>query len=673
MLKTNLRGQIRQTILPKWRPLLPLFEAVMNSVQAVQERVPGAGRIVIEIERYRGLLELDETAPVHAFTIRDNGAGFNDANFDSFNTAFSEYKLARGGKGLGRFTWLKAFERVEIRSVFLEKGEATPYVRTFVFDENYDPDTAGAVPSDDPQIGTSVRLVGFREPYRSECPRSAELIAQKVVEHFLLLFLQSNCPRVELHDLAERVLANDVFRDIFKAGASVHHFELKGHPFTFHGFRLATPRLSRHRLTYAANDRGVLSENLDDHVTNLNSRLVDPQTEASFVYLGVVQSPYLNDRVNHARTDFDIVAQDDADIPSLFEADDLKRSEIREACLACVRDDLAEIMQAIDAEKEERVVRFVEEEAPHYKMLLRRRGEFIGKIAPNASRAEIDGALHHELYQREVALKREGRRILIEAAKLDSYEEYRASLSTFMADYNELGVSALAQHVMHRRIIIDLLERAISVKQDTGKYPLEKVVHDIIFPMRSSSDDLLYSQQNLWLIDERLNYNSFIASDLPLTQVNGLDSESRKRPDLFIFDRKIVFAEGDHPISSVTLVEFKRPQRDDYVADSNPLDQVFDLVEEIRSGRFMDRSGRPISVTNERIPAQCYIVCDITPSLRRLLVNRDATATPDGQGFYGYHRNQNAYFEVIDYNKLLRDAKRRSRVFFEKLNVLAMG
>lgn len=271
----------------------------MNSVQAVQERVPGAGRIVIEIERERALLDMDEGAPIYAFTIRDNGAGFNDANFDSFNTAFSEYKLARGGKGLGRFTWLKAFQRVEIRSVFQEEGESTPYVRTFTFDEIYDPDAAGAVPADDPHIGTSVRLVGFREPYRGECPRTVELIAQKVVEHFLLLFLQSNCPHIELRDVGERVVANDVFRDSFKAGASVHKFELKGHHFTFHGFRLATPRLSRHRLTYAANDRGVLSENLDDHITNLSSRLTDPNTEASFVYLGVVQSSYLNDRVIH--------------------------------------------------------------------------------------------------------------------------------------------------------------------------------------------------------------------------------------------------------------------------------------------------------------------------------------------------------------------------------------
>ena len=36
-LKTNLRGQVRQTTLPKWKSLLPLFEAIMNAYQAIEE------------------------------------------------------------------------------------------------------------------------------------------------------------------------------------------------------------------------------------------------------------------------------------------------------------------------------------------------------------------------------------------------------------------------------------------------------------------------------------------------------------------------------------------------------------------------------------------------------------------------------------------------------------
>ena len=37
MLWTNLGNQVRQTLLPKWKLLIPLFEAVMNSFRAIHD------------------------------------------------------------------------------------------------------------------------------------------------------------------------------------------------------------------------------------------------------------------------------------------------------------------------------------------------------------------------------------------------------------------------------------------------------------------------------------------------------------------------------------------------------------------------------------------------------------------------------------------------------------
>jgi hypothetical protein len=172
MLKTSLRGQVRQTVLNKYKPLLPLFEAVINAF-AIQDTATVQGKLVIEIERERGL-GLDDTPPINGFNITDSGIGLNDTNFDSFNTAFSE----------------------------------------------------------------------------------------RLIEHVLLMFLQRNAPKVELHDLGQRLLLNQLFEADFRASAAAHTFELSGAPATIHGFRLITPRASRHRLVYAGNSRGVQSDNL---------------------------------------------------------------------------------------------------------------------------------------------------------------------------------------------------------------------------------------------------------------------------------------------------------------------------------------------------------------------------------------------------------------------------
>ena len=329
MLWTNLRNQVRQTPLPKWKPLIPLFEAVMNSFQAIRDakRSNKDGFIKITIERDAVLLD-EEFAPIRSFTITDNGIGLNDENFDSFNTAFSDHKLARGGKGLGRFTWLKAFDKVEIDSTFKEKGEEAQR-RTFMFDEDYEMDKEG-LPQATPGrgTGTTIGLIGYREPYKGTCPRTTDQIIQKLIEHFLLIFLEDDCPRVSVTDQGLVYSVNEVFDKEFRATAAAHEFHIKGMQFTLHGFRLTTPKLSRHKLVYSANQRGVVSDKLEAFVPNLNTRLIDRDGN-SFVYLGIVQSPYLTQHVNPARTDFDFASGDDGEVDqaSLFD-DEIKRSEI---------------------------------------------------------------------------------------------------------------------------------------------------------------------------------------------------------------------------------------------------------------------------------------------------------------------------------------------------------
>jgi hypothetical protein len=562
----------------------------MNSVQAIEDRpektVPG--RITVEIERLPEL-NVGGDPPIAGFRIKDNGVGFNDVNFDSFNTAFSEHKLPKGGKGLGRFVWLKAFERADVESVFTEPDAPTPLIRRFRFDESYDPDKATvtkAVPGT--PLMTTVHLVGLREPYRGMIPRAGDQIGARLLEHFLLIFLQPGCPAVDLLDGSVRTGLNETFARDFRATASDDQFTIGNAPFTVSAFRLSTARFQRHRLIYAANHRGVLTENLDDYIPNLTTKLVDPEDGTSFTYMAVVQSPFLTQNVNASRTDFNIGQGEDADAPRARFPDDISKEEIRNECLSFVQRDLADILRTMNLEKEQRIRRYIHEEAPQYKVLMRHKDEWIGKVPPAFTRQDLDTILHRELHQKEVRLKQEGSRILKEGDRLDDYEEYRKRLTAFMANYNELGMAALAQHVTHRKIILELLEKAISKDVAKDAYPLERAVHHLIFPMRETSDDLLYDQQNLWIIDERLTYHSFIASDKSLLSIEHLENRSGKRPDLLVFDRRLVIGPGEQPVSSFFLVEFKRPQRDDYTLEKNPLQQAFELVEEIRAGQFKD-------------------------------------------------------------------------------------
>ncbi|SRR5712692_11673462 len=132
-MKVDLAGKIKNTQLPRYKALLPMFEAVVNSFQAIEDAGAevSSPRIEIAVERDSVLSGLDVQGRVDGFVITDNGIGFDEANLDAFFTSDTQYKVGRGGKGIGRFIWLKAFDRAEIESHYRQNGGLVE--RTFTF------------------------------------------------------------------------------------------------------------------------------------------------------------------------------------------------------------------------------------------------------------------------------------------------------------------------------------------------------------------------------------------------------------------------------------------------------------------------------------------------------------------------------------------------------------
>jgi hypothetical protein len=132
--------------------------------------------------------------------------------------------------------------------------------------------------------------------------------------------------------------------------------------------------------------------------------------------------------------------------------------------------------------------------------------------------------------------------------------------------------------------------------------------------------------------------------------------------------RALTFAEDDSALNSLVIVEFKKPDRSDYRKE-DPVDQVYRLIREIKSGHFKDKNGREITVQSELIPAYAYVICDTTKEVEIIAQNKGLLPTPDQLGYCGYNPNLSAYIEIISYTKLLRDAKKRNRILFDKLHL----
>jgi hypothetical protein len=166
--------------------------------------------------------------------------------------------------------------------------------------------------------------------------------------------------------------------------------------------------------------------------------------------------------VNPNRTDFDFGTAEDTEYQLALSPEKLiPRAEIRNAALPFIQSDLETVIKNINAAKFDSVKRYVHESAPEYKILLKYADEFLDKLPPRPNKNDMEAALHKELHDRETNLRTEGRRIVREADKIEDYDAYYKRLVYFIDQYNELGVSALAQYVGHRKIILEFLERAI--------------------------------------------------------------------------------------------------------------------------------------------------------------------------------------------------------------------
>ena len=63
-----------------------------------------------------------------------------------------------------------------------------------------------------------------------------------------------------------------------------------------------------------------------------------------------------------------------------------------------------------------------------------------------------------------------------------------------------------------------------------------------------------------------------------------------------------------------------------------------------------------------------YALCDINEKLIGILNHYGIFhPTPDRMGYFGYHQGYNAHIEILSYDKMLSDSKKRNKILFDKL------
>lgn len=658
----NVAGQVKQIKLSPAKALWPLFETVINSIQSLEDSDIIEKNIVIEALRSENIQlkkdeygnTVDELAHFENFIVTDNGNGFNTENYASFLEAYSQLKVKKGCKGIGRFLWLKAFDKVTINSTYYENN--CWHYRAFDFTlTGEDPEQNDKIIEPKCAIQkTIVKLEGFKNPYCDSVAYSLESLAKKIIEHCIPYFITGKCPQIILKDsLGDSFNLNNYYENTYKNSLHQDNMELNGENYTLYHM-LLSEGADKHELHLCANNREVKSLQLSKYIPDMKKKLTNG--ENIYYYVGYLTGYYLDKAVNTERSDFDF-----SDGPLLGEANE---AEIIEAAIGYIRSYLREDLSKVADEKKNRIDMLVKTKRPQYRLLLNRHPEVYDRIPAGLSEDKMDLELYKEQQQWELDTTKK-KLDIEEKVKQDatSDPDFQKLFDEYCENITELSRASLAEYVARRKAVIDILEHALEADIN-GKYSKEARIHSIICPMQTTSDEIKLDDMNLWLIDDRLAYHHFLASDKKINTIPVLKNNVDKRMDLAIFDAALSYTADPENINSITIVELKRPQRDD--SDNDPVRQVLKYVKEIKAGKIKKANGRDFGDMS-RVSFYCYVIGDLTPSMRDSAESCGLTGTQDKQGYFGFNPTYGAYVEVISYDKLLKDAKQRNRALFDKL------
>lgn len=626
--------------------LLPTFEAISNAMDGIEERFKDEAKDkgFIEIK----ITDINDPAKI-IVSVTDNGVGLHDGNYKSFKTPFSGHKLKQKGRGFGRFIAFKVFARILYSSRYDFMVEER--VRAFRFDIRQAEELIYFDAEPDFQ-GVGMR-VEYNQPLTDWHDLIRQIKAGEVLEeigsHFLPYFLYRWLPKITIQfddGTPEDITRH--FKGVFvQYDSGKFDCEIDGNTETLEYSLTKIPRsrmFKSHCLLLTAADRIV------GFPRDLTNKVGEPhftdENNERYIVIAVVRGEALERRLNDSRTSINLA-------PKVMEEIVSKVSEAIQGKETSQIDKIKTTQSETlgDALRENPILR------------LGLRGKTVKEYVagkPNNWKAEnFVSDLAIERYRATNDFTKQ----MVAAA--NSAEDYEKKVKDLVNKLDEGKKEALAEYIIHRKNIIELIEIARKFKDD-GKRAPEDEIHDLVFRRFNDSANTDYFEHNLWLIDDALAFLPYVSSD------RAMHGKGRKAgdkvPDLIFYDDSLIL--GDQDGTTITIVEFKKPSRDDYVFGNVKSDPVMQVVETLErataAGGITKTDGSHVSFTGV-VRRFAFVIADVTPSLIKVLKGHDFKHDWNPKIWVRYRDNEQVFVQVMGYETLVDLAKKRNQAFFTVL------
>lgn len=646
LMKFDVLGRINNMRLPdgKTAVLYSVYEAVSNSIHAINDRFTEGkaaekGRVDVSIA-------LDSEGDLASISISDNGVGFTPDNLVSFETSDSRFKYARGGKGVGRFIWIKLFETIKVDSIY-KAGKGAERISF-----RFEPQRVNSIvnkrisPASKQEQQTTITLSDLRPEQKGRVRPTSYL--KDLALHFFPQFIAGTLPQITITYRDETSSLNEFIAD--QVEPPVRTVETVDF-----GEGATAEIIVDHLFVDASISTGLRNS----YLLTAHGRLVgDPVSiERKYVlkelangkaYVAIVSSEFLDERVDQERLGFKLTT----------EQSEILEDTILEAAEKFLKEHIGKLRH-----HQKTTVETLLKEHPQLATQITNLDEYVASLVPSMDDEQIAQNLFVLLYREERELQR---RIEGFDHLADLGPEVREEAEAVLNEISNQEKHRLAELVVKRHQVLKVANLLLKYENDEKQaYRYERVVHELICPMGEMYRSGDYVGHNLWLIDDSLATYQFFASDKPIRTI-APGAKSAKEPDLVFLNPLGFRREGT--TDPVVIVEFKRPGDDRPSQDA--INQVLQYIDDLRGSKVRDMDGAVVSEISHDTPFECIIVCDLTAAARRQFERSIAqNPVPDGEGYYGWSAPHKARIRVISYGKMLRDAELRSRTFFEQLKL----
>ena len=641
-----------------------IVEAIVNSIQAIEEKNNiWDGIISVKFIRDPQLQLLDtkeESLPaVIKIEIEDNGIWFNKKNRESFSTVYSSYRQDRWGLWFWRISYLSFFDSIDFMSIYEEaNGEKKQWTWNFTGDDeffNFQESIS------EEETKTRLALSNIKQRFKNSIDKDFDVIVRRICEKLLGFYaFEYKLPKIIFQDSLNWATTEysqflEETSKIKKLDPIKDTLEIQGKLFSISFIKVYQTQLWN-SVHLCAHSRDVLHYPMHEIEKLFQDPFLDREGKFSIqVYIG---SEYFDQHVNSERNWFDF--PNNPEESWLFSTDEyVSMEEILSWIKDILKNQLLETYNERESIKNNIIDKYFNDN-PYYSEffpIIREKNWWTG-LKPQDIDIEISKLMFNKKQKVYTAFDN------MKKGFISDEEEVNEIVNSL----TEVGKIELSKYVVNRKKVIEILDDKLwYINQEIQKgndsdFEQEKIVHSIIFPMKKDSEEISYFNHNLRLLDERLSFSEYISSD------NSIETENPHwdRADILCFQQTIAMREWEDATNPIVVFELKRPWRQNYPDNENPVKQVCSYINKIRSGSMKNYRGRTI-IANANTPGYGFVVCDITPRIKEFAIENQLTQTPDWLWYIWYHNGYNVYLEIISWDKLIKDAQQRNRIFFQKL------